>query len=189
MSEFGFETHPLEPPLKRPPSGSNALGLTGFILSLVGLVTCGCFAPLGLLFSLIGVFRRPRGLAIAGLVISAAGLLELAGIALLVILGVFSSMPSLKDGFRIAPQIESYRQAHNGAMPTAWSDLPGVPAGGPTDHWGHPYHYTLLPDGRRVELLSDGPDGLPGTADDVHVQIDGGRVWVYVGRPPPWLRP
>ncbi|MDY3858458.1 MAG: hypothetical protein ACI30D_01360 [Muribaculaceae bacterium] len=58
------------------PRRSNGLGVAGFILALCGLVFC--WVPvlnlilwfLGLLFSFIGVFRAPRGLAIAGLVIS-----------------------------------------------------------------------------------------------------------------------
>ena len=55
---------------------SNGIGTAGFVLSLVSLF--GCWIPvanyvmslLGLLFSLIGVFKKPRGLAIAGLIIS-----------------------------------------------------------------------------------------------------------------------
>ena len=44
---------------------SNTLGVIGFILAL----TC-CLAPMGLLLSLIAVFKPPRGFAIAGLIIS-----------------------------------------------------------------------------------------------------------------------
>lgn len=56
----------------------NGIGTAGFILSIIALVLC--WVPfldfilwfLGLLFSFIGVFRAPRGLAIAGLIISLA---------------------------------------------------------------------------------------------------------------------
>ncbi|WP_026809151.1 hypothetical protein [Arenibacter latericius] len=58
---------------------SNGLGTAGFVLSIIALVA-GCLPFvgwtvwfLGLLFSFIGVFKRPRGLAIAGLVISLIG--------------------------------------------------------------------------------------------------------------------
>lgn len=52
------------------------MGTAGFILALLALVFC--WVPvldwilwiLGLVFSLIGVFKVPRGFAIAGLVIS-----------------------------------------------------------------------------------------------------------------------
>lgn len=59
----------------------NGIGLTGFILSLVCLFTS--WAPglnivmwiLGLVFSAVGVFRKPKGFAIAGLVISMISIL------------------------------------------------------------------------------------------------------------------
>lgn len=57
-------------------SHSNSIGIAGFILALLGLVFC--WVPvvdlilwfLGLIFSLIGLFKAPRGMAIAGLVLS-----------------------------------------------------------------------------------------------------------------------
>ena len=54
----------------------NHIGLAGFILSLVSLV--GCWIPvmnlvtciLGLIFSIIGMFTKPRGFAVAGFTVS-----------------------------------------------------------------------------------------------------------------------
>lgn len=62
-------------------SKSNGLGTAGFVLALIGLILC--WIPildwilwlLGVIFSFIGVFKAPRGLAIAGLVISFIGLI------------------------------------------------------------------------------------------------------------------
>lgn len=59
----------------------NGIGLTGFILSLVCLFTS--WAPglnivmwiLGLVFSAVGVFKKPKGFAIAGLAISMISIL------------------------------------------------------------------------------------------------------------------
>lgn len=59
---------------------SNGLGVAGFILSIIALFSgwlpvvgwIGWF--LGLLFSFIGIFKKPRGFAIAGLIISLIGL-------------------------------------------------------------------------------------------------------------------
>lgn len=59
---------------------SNGIGVAGFVLSLVGIVFC--WIPvlnwvlwfLGFLFSFIGIFKAPRGLAVAGLCISFAGI-------------------------------------------------------------------------------------------------------------------
>ncbi len=54
----------------------NALGTAGFVLSLIAIILC--WVPvldfilwlLGAIFSVIGVFKAPRGLAIAGCIIS-----------------------------------------------------------------------------------------------------------------------
>lgn len=59
----------------------NSMGVTGFVLALLGLVFC--WAPvinwilwlLGLIFSLLGVFKPKKGLAIAGLAISFIGII------------------------------------------------------------------------------------------------------------------
>jgi hypothetical protein len=55
---------------------SNGIGVAGFVLALIGLLFC--WVPvlnvilwiLGLVFSFVGVFKKPKGLAIAGLCIS-----------------------------------------------------------------------------------------------------------------------
>lgn len=55
------------------PPANNA-GRIGFVLSLVGLL-CGCLWPVSLVVSIIGLKREPRHLALAGTIISAAGVL------------------------------------------------------------------------------------------------------------------
>ena len=55
---------------------SNGMGTAGFIIALLGLVFC--WIPiiniilwlLGLIFSIIGLFKAPRGMAIAGFILS-----------------------------------------------------------------------------------------------------------------------
>ncbi len=62
---------------------SNGIGTAGFVLALIALFLG--WVPflgwiiwlLGLIFSAIGVFREPKGLAIAGLVISLIGIVLL----------------------------------------------------------------------------------------------------------------
>lgn len=64
-----------------PSQGSNGLGTAGFILALLALIFC--WVPvldwilwiLGLVLSFCGVFKAPKGLAIAGLVILLIGLI------------------------------------------------------------------------------------------------------------------
>jgi len=58
-------------------SQSNGLGIAGFIVSLVGWLTCGLLCPVGLILSVIGLFKQPRGMAIAGSVIGGFGSLFL----------------------------------------------------------------------------------------------------------------
>ena len=45
---------------------TNGLGLAGFIVSLVGICSGGVLSPIGLVLSIVGLFREPRGFAIAG---------------------------------------------------------------------------------------------------------------------------
>jgi len=74
-------------------SESNGIGVAGFIISLVALFLgwipfLGWFLwLLGVIFSFVGVFKKPRGFAIAGLVISFISVIFLifvfAGLALI----------------------------------------------------------------------------------------------------------
>ena len=60
----------------QPVRQKNGFGTAGLVLSILGLVFC--WVPivdlvlwfLGFLFSFIGIFKRPKGKAIAGLIIS-----------------------------------------------------------------------------------------------------------------------
>lgn len=64
-------------------SASNGIGTAGFVMALIGLFLS--WVPvlgwiiwfLGVVFSFVGVFRTPKGLSIAGLVISFIGLIIL----------------------------------------------------------------------------------------------------------------
>ena len=58
------------------PAQKNGLGTAGFVIALIAMVFC--WVPgvqwilwfLGFLFSFIGIFKKPRGLAIAGFILS-----------------------------------------------------------------------------------------------------------------------
>ena len=64
----------------QPVSRKNGISTAGLVLSIIGLALC--WVPgvnlvlwfLGFLFSFIGVFKRPKGKAIAGLIISAVSI-------------------------------------------------------------------------------------------------------------------
>ena len=66
------------------PSQTNSLGTAGFVVSLIGLFTCGLLSIFGLGMSLFGLAKNPKGLAIAGTVVGLVGLVELA------LMGVFA---------------------------------------------------------------------------------------------------
>ena len=57
----------------------NGIGTAGFILSLLGLIFCWfpivgyILLGLGFIFSVIGVFKAPRGMAITGIILSCIG--------------------------------------------------------------------------------------------------------------------
>ena len=82
--------------IQQAPTASNAMGTAGFNIALVTIflfwipVLGWILWLLGLIFSGIGVTRQPKGLAIAGLVISLIGL-----ILLIVVLGLFATAVAL----------------------------------------------------------------------------------------------
>lgn len=65
----------------------NGMGTAGFVMALLGLIFC--WVPilnwilwlLGLIFSVVGMFRPKKGLAIAGLVITFIGVIVLIAFA------------------------------------------------------------------------------------------------------------
>lgn len=73
----------------------NGLGTAGFVISLISAIFC--WVPgvnffvwlVGLILSLVGVFRKPRGLAITGLVISCIDI-----IVIVVVIGAIGSFLS-----------------------------------------------------------------------------------------------
>lgn len=52
---------------------TNGLGTAGFIVSLVSFFLCGLSSPIGLLMSGLALFKRPRGMAIAGTILGLLG--------------------------------------------------------------------------------------------------------------------
>ena len=70
---------------------SNGIGTAGFVLALIALflgwipLLGWIIWLLGLIFSFIGVFKSPKGLSIAGLIISFIGI-----IILIVVFGAFA---------------------------------------------------------------------------------------------------
>ena len=76
----------------QPVSRKNGISTAGLVLSIIGLALC--WLPgvnlilwfLGFLFSFIGIFKRPKGKAIAGLIISAVSI-----VVIILIYGLYGS--------------------------------------------------------------------------------------------------
>jgi hypothetical protein len=171
--------HPGYPPPHRyaayRPRPSNGLGVAGFTLSLVGLLaTCGVLCPLGLLLSLFSLFRRPRGLAIAGTVIGLIGSIWVVGVLLLLTTARMTRAERAEHvrcvdvtqaAFAQGNQLIEIHRAEQGRLPD------GV-AGNKlllelTDGWGGSIRYDLEDGDKTYLLRSAGPDGEFDTADDL----------------------
>jgi hypothetical protein len=156
----------MEPAYQEPakPSG-NGMGVAGFIVSLVGLILCaGIICPLGLVFSLIGLGREPRGLAIAGTILGGLGTLVFLGLVA-VFLGVGEMKETMVTGVRFAMvqvEIEQYHKEH-GEFPDA--DDGNEMIADELDGWDRPIRYSRT--GTGYQLQSAGPDGEFDTADDI----------------------
>lgn len=157
--------YPTSTPPAPPPS--NTVGLVGFILSLVGIVVCGLHL-ISLPVSLIGLTKRPRGLAAAGTVISLIGTLAIVGIGALFVKGVAfvsEEQNRLNTGNALAEaevRIHRHHDMH-GALPDGIEgnkmilDL--------KDAWGESLRYDL--DGDKFVIRSAGPDKRFDTPDDL----------------------
>jgi len=173
---------------RRPPE-SNGLGLAGFIVSLVGLCSGGVLSPIGLILSLVALGKRPRGFAIAGVVLGVLGscgilpaiVIAIVAPALLLALAATAGIAGMLgpqfeaqiEMGQLNAQIEAYRE-ETGALPMTLADLDlGADTGATfdlsADPWDNPYVYTLAPNGMSYTIHSMGPDGVDGTADDVTV--------------------
>lgn len=110
-------------PYYPPPPAENGVGLAGFIVSLVGFLTCGCISPLGLFLSLIGACFAPRGFAIAGIVLGLIGSawLWIGGAA--IILGLIGA----NEAARKVVEAEQQRQAKETAPRESARPMPVPP--------------------------------------------------------------
>jgi hypothetical protein len=159
---------------------TNGLGLAGFIVSLVGLISCGLISPIGLIMSLFALKREPKSFAIAGVVLGALGscgiLLTLLFLPVLFV-GMAAAVagavgnPALGTEIKLSI-VEAMVEEHEnetGSLPTALTDIRSLGSGSGllNDGWKNPVHFELTPDGRSFIHFSAGPDGLPGTPDDI----------------------
>lgn len=176
MHACAFNQPRPQAPAQRPPS--NGLGVAGFVVSLVGVVaTCGALAPVGLLLSLVAMFKKPRGFAFAGVVL---GLIGTVLISVITLSGVAAASFAAEQA-RMHEQLGQREQAQiqiaglaervgvfheQNARPLLALDLlPFVDASMLIDPWGRAFEFE--PDIDGFSIRSVGPDGVGFTDDDV----------------------
>jgi type II secretory pathway pseudopilin PulG len=161
---------------------TNGLGLAAFITSLVGLVLClGVLSPVGLLLSLFAVFKKPRGFAVAGVVLGLIGtimLVVVTGGLVLMTLGVRSAVQNIetRQTARSAYEaIEAHRAEYDGTLPGA--DFGTALIDGKRDAWQTPLRYVPSADTTTYAIQSAGPDTVFDTRDDIVMDEDELRSW------------
>lgn len=91
----------------------NTIGLVGFIISIVSIFLCGLLSPISAVLSLIGLFREPRGFAIAGLVLSfLSGMTMFVGF-LLIFLPAFSTVMKHAETGMAAAHVNNFYNAND----------------------------------------------------------------------------
>jgi hypothetical protein len=182
------------------PAPRNILGILGFCFSFLGLliqaalsgmyagevaavrqqsawtlVALGALSPLGLLVSAAGVFRLPKGLATAGVMLGLLGTLFLSGAGVLLLaneLELFTPPQELEKrreertlaAVKKATDIIQSFVMQNGVAPADGDGRQMIR--GLSDGWGKPLQY-LSRSGKQFLVISAGPDGEYGNADDV----------------------
>lgn len=179
------EGQPPKPPIHRPPAQqqtapihqqviiqaneTNGLGLGGLIVSVLGFLTCGLLCPIGLLISAIGLFKRPRGIAIAGIVVGGLGTLFLLTVGF-AILASFAALVGLSSAVGDVVQEAVHRREVLTKLREFAIEHDAIPdLGTGREMVGDEYLLRYEVDGDRCRLVAPGFDENYGTEDDVVV--------------------
>jgi len=166
------------------PKPTNGLGIAGFVISLLTLfLTAGILSPIGLFISLLAMFKRPRGLAFAGVLIGLLPTLFWGAIAF----GVVSSVKNHHEVAQVNRETAMTNAQINETLAKIElfrSDndrLPGDISGNriaieQVDAWKEPLRYEVHED--HFLVRSAGPDGDFETGDDIvrKVQVGQGEI-------------
>lgn len=151
------------------PKPRNILGIVGFVFSVTCLV-----APLGVLLSMFALLKRPRGFAIAGVLVGAVFSIPHGVVAASYLrLALLSPAELTAETTGVEASAVLAEAAHHfvtsGSLPTSADQL-DLEKSTATDYWGNPYRLEIT--GTRVEsikVFSAGPDGVFDTDDDVEI--------------------
>lgn len=158
---------------------TNGAGFWGFILSLLGVTCCvgTCFSWVGLVVSLVGLTKRPRGFAVAGVILGFIGTfggLAFWGTAGKPVIRLARSI-GLVEIRTVASMWEAEKLVlreydETGLLPASMTDI----ADGAlifSDEWGTPLGYKVNNAGDGYSFHSAGPDTLWGTGDEISYTV------------------
>jgi len=158
---------------------SNAFATAGFVCSLLGLFLGGLLCPVGLVLAIVALSKPGgRGLAIAGIVLGAIGMVGwlllflLLGAVLLTAFGFAAltlaepdTLELTADMVTIAVSAKAFENEHH-ALPGSLDDLE-LRTSAYSDPWGNAYDYFPISSPPGFDIVSAGRDGTRGTQDDV----------------------
>ena len=155
----------------REPQPSNGLGTAGFVVSLIGLLTCGSLSIFGLVISLFGLRKKPKGLAITGAILGAVGLIEL-GLAVFAVYNTVQAFGNMQASlYKMANQSTAEQIARDVAK--EWESTGQLPSEAEglvdtkLDVYGNAFEYET--DGSSFTIRSAGQDQEFNTEDDIEV--------------------
>jgi hypothetical protein len=151
---------------------SNNMGLAGFITSLLGVLSCGVLSPIGLLLSLIGLTKQPRGFAIAGTILGLIGSVFLAVAGVGIVVGLMGLGTVVKNAAEDLGAHQSAAQAYVQLQQQKQSgkaldtNAANVIVSAHKDPWGTPLRAEVSADGV-ITIIAAGRDKKFDTPDDV----------------------
>ena len=147
-------------PVVLPPPKENGLGIAGFIVSAIGIVTCGVLSIFGVILSAIALKKEPKGMAIAGLILGLIGLVELVGFGF----AMFAGFRGVQQFSQIIQQSVAEAQLESNAneIGEVWEESGSVPSqeegdelvANSFDAWGNSVQYET--DGSSFSLAERG---------------------------------
>jgi len=165
---------PMQQPRQQlPPKKENAVGLTGFIISLMGLFLCGIPSLMGLGISAVGLKKEPRGLAIAGVILGLIGLIELVFVGVMVYHGVRLAQSEISEMNAMIAEVQLDEAAVD--VGEKWNELERIPTQeegdemmiGRNDMMDNSLVYQT--DGSSFSIRAAGEDGILETEDGLVV--------------------
>ena len=176
-----------QPGYQQPAKEENTIAVIGFIFAIISFTGICIAAPIGLILSIIGLRKEPRGLAIAGFIISGITTLfygfiaALYGTVILACIGLGAAVtPSIQTISALTDAAHQIEDAKN-----AEGSYPGAEKGNAliadkTDYWKQPLRYEPTADGFVVR--SAGADKKFDTSDDM--TMDDHRLAPRIEIPP-----